>query len=669
MKADSITIRNLFEHRRLFRVPIYQRNYVWVRDRQWEPFWNDVSRQANEIESDRKHRFSHYMGAVVLENQNVTSRDTSSVLVIDGQQRLTTIQLFLAAVRHYAIENEITNIVHQVEGYIFNEGIGRMKNPDEERHKVLPTRADRDIYRDIMALERRELKEKYSRYFNKKQDKILKHKSVPGLLGAYAYFFDKIKEAVENDILDEDPTQDESLVEQKNRPHAANTFARDNSQEVIANRLNVLCESLLSEFRVVEIALDKEEDDAQVIFETLNERGQPLLAADLIRNFIFYRMNRTNIRAEDLFDKYWHGFEEEFWKQKEKQGRYNKERIEFFLGNFISAKTGDEVTQSKLFGAYKVFAKNQQESECGEYDIVQGELKDLVEYGSLYRRLVERQPGDTLGYFAKRLHPWDVTTINPLVMRLWSVSEMDEEEKNECLPILLTLLVRRAICGLNTKHYNKLFLSALRSLEDKGFSYDNLVRFFLSKQSSDNMRIPTDEEFEQAFIVEPIYGNRLTAARIRAILQEIEYFKRKEYKHQEIRNLNENLSVEHIMPVKWQDHWPLPDGESAPTESELQLASLKTEESDTRIGKIVRRNRSLNTLGNLTLLTQSLNSTVRNGPYNDKRKELRNHSVLLLNREVTSHDSWDENKIERRSKELFNTALEIWPFPRVSSAS
>ncbi len=134
------------------------------------------------------------------------------------------------------------------------------------------------------------------------------------------------------------------------------------------------------------------------------------------------------------------------------------------------------------------------------------------------------------------------------------------------------------------------------------------------------------------------------------------------YNFDETNQLNANLTVEHVLPVHWEKHRPLPDG-SSPTSEEIWQASIAIEENNTRIGQIVRRNRLRHTFGNLTLLTRPLNSSVSNGPYNRKRTALEEHSLLVLNREITKQTSWGEEQIEERGKGLFGVAKILWPYP------
>ena len=662
MKAGPVTVRQLLENRQRFCIPIYQRHYVWARDKQWEPFWNDIRTKAIERLNGRDRRFSHFMGAVVLEARvAASSRQVTSYQVVDGQQRLTTFQLYLAAARDYARQAGFEEIVGLIEGYLLNEKQHLMEEPDIEKFKVWPTKYDRELFQDIMMAGRPDLRKKYWQHFYKGRDKIYEYKTVPKLLGAYGYFFDRIKHAVESDDLEDDFAE---TIETKEEEITGEDSSSEKADRMIKERrLDALYEALTEEFKIVEIRLE-EGDDAQVIFETLNERGEPLLAADLVRNNIFHRADARKERAEKLFDKYWKDFEDPFWSIMEKQGRYKKVRIEFFLVNFIAGKVAGEVTLSKLFSEYKAFVKLQASKPHGGYPSVEAELQDLVAFGNIYRRLLERDDSDPLGHFAKLLHPWDVTTVYPLVLRLWVEDELDEDEKKACLSILLTFIVRRAVCGLTTKNYNKFFLYVLRHLEAKGFSCDSLVTF-LTGQSSESARLPMDKEFENSWTSVPMYGRRLTPSRVRAVLEAIE--RKKRQKFHETDQLNTQLSVEHILPSNWVDHWPLPDG-GRPTSDETREAYFTTEENDTRVGQIVRRKRLLDTFGNLTVLTKPLNSSVSNGPFSVKREALNDHSLLVMNREIAREENWCEDQIDVRGRKLFEVARDLWPYPQTSTS-
>lgn len=588
------------------------------------------------------------MGALVLESRaTVSTRRVTSYQVVDGQQRLTTFQLFLAAAHHYAIGSGFKEISERIAGFLFNDRPHLMENPEMEILKVWPTAHDRELFRDILQFSREELREKYRQHFYVSQDRIYPYRTVPNLLGAYGFFYERIRLAVETDELEDDFAE---VEDNREVPPPADRV-------VMELRLDSIWEALIEEFKAVEIILE-EGDDAQVIFETLNDRSEPLLAADLVRNNIFYRADDRNENAEKLFSEYWTPFEDPFWSKLEKQGRYRKPRIELFLANFIAGRIAGEVTLSKLFSEYKAFLKQLDESPSDGYSLVEEELEDLARYGAIYRTLLERSNNNVLGRFSRQLQVWDVTTVFPLVLRLWTRNNLDKADKESCLAILLSFIVRRAICSLTTKNYNKVFLSVVRHLDQVGWSYSECVRYFTS-QRSDTARFPTDEEFHHSWISLPVYKN-VQSPRIRFVLESLEQVKRQRF--HETDRLSKDLTVEHVLPRNWKEHWPLSDGVK-PTRSDFLQALFAPEDNNTVVGRVVRRERMKDTFGNLTLLTQPLNSSVSNEAFEIKRDALAKHSLLVLNREITQRKEWSERQIEERGAELFLLARRIWPYP------
>ncbi len=200
MKAGPVVIGQLLQHRARYKVPIYQRTYVWTKDRQWEPFWSDVRTKATERLAGRERRFSHYMGAVVLESRGgYSARHVPASQIVDGQQRLTTFQLFLAAARDYAFAIGHDSARQNLDRYLLNEDRHLMEDPDIEEYKVWPTEQNRDVFRAIIKLGREELRKKYGQHFFARRDEIHNYATTPRLLAAYGYFYDRIREAVEKD--------------------------------------------------------------------------------------------------------------------------------------------------------------------------------------------------------------------------------------------------------------------------------------------------------------------------------------------------------------------------------------------------------------------------------------------------------------------------------------
>ena len=222
--------------------------------------------------------------------------------------------------------------------------------------------------------------------------------------------------------------------------------------------------------------------------------------------------------------------------------------------------------------------------------------------------------------------------------------------------MLLTFIVRRAVCGLSPKNYNNFFLSMIASLDNSGWSFTDFCAF-LRKQTAESSRFPRDEAFAQALATKPLYQT-LGPARCRALLSNLELHKRG--KKQEISELPDDLTVEHILPVTWQTHWPMENG-FAPSAEDLQRAIYSVTEDDTPVGMIVRRNRLKHSLGNLTLVTQSFNSGVSNLNFMVKRREFEEHALLMLNKDFVKTNDWNETTIEARGRSMSQLALQIWP--------
>lgn len=638
-----------------FCVPIYQRHYVWKRQKQWEPFWEDVRTKAIERISGRDRRFYHFMGALVLESKGgFSAGKVPSFQVVDGQQRLTTFILFLCAARDYALKVGLPATAERIKDYIINDKEHLMTEPEVEKYKVWPTQYDRELFIDLVTGDRSLLRKKYRVHFYKTRDQVHTYSTVPALLSGYGFFYDRIKNAVETDDLDDElsPVSIPEEPEDEETP----TPQIDAQGEA---KLDAIWKALVEEFKVVAITLE-DGDDAQIIFETLNERGEPLLAADLVRNNIFYRAEANDEHAEKLFATHWKDFEDSFWEVKEKQGRYQKPRIEFFLSNFISGQIAGDVNLSKLFSEYKAFLAPRKNSSTPRFPDVETELKTLASYGATYRELLERSSGSILADFSKRLAPWDVTTAYPLVLRLWK-SDMDDAAKQSCLNLILTYIVRRAVCGLDAKYYNKFFLATVAYLEKNTWTQQSFEQFFTSQQSK-TARMPRDEEFGRAWLNRAIYP-ALQARKVRAVLTEIEIAKRN--KMHETTGISGNLTVEHVLPQAWLAHWPLPDG-STPTSEQYLMGQFTPPGEDSLEGQIAKRNQLKESFGNLTLLTQPLNSTVSNGPFSGKKDALKEHSLLVLNSEIARQDTWDETKILERGAQLFDLAKTIWPIPSIA---
>jgi hypothetical protein len=150
MQATPTTITALFEQQQRYVVPIFQRHYVWTREEQWEPLWEDI---AEKLSDRRKGRLMapHFLGAVILDSaRKASTREVHRFVVIDGQQRLMTFQLLLTALRDSALERSFAPVAHATERCLLNLDIEIMEKPDEEKYKLWPTQVNREVFCKIV---------------------------------------------------------------------------------------------------------------------------------------------------------------------------------------------------------------------------------------------------------------------------------------------------------------------------------------------------------------------------------------------------------------------------------------------------------------------------------------------------------------------------------------
>jgi len=392
------------------------------------------------------------------------------------------------------------------------------------------------------------------------------------------------------------------------------------------------------------------EDDAQVIFETLNARGTPLLPSDLVKNFLFHRAQEEKSDVQFLYESYWEPFEkeDEFWRGEMRQGRIKRPRIDLFLQHYLTLMKKDEVTASALFAEFqKLVDKHSNQNP-------EWHLRSFREHADHFYNFFTMSREHREGEFFHRLRIMDTTTVFPFLLGLYRDLENFSDASREKVGILEDLesyLVRRMICRLTAKDYNRLFLDLLAELRKKGQFTRQSLRDFLMRQTAESRLWPTDEKFRQAWLYSPLY-NTITRPRLRMLLKALD--EALSSSKTENYSLRDDLTVEHILPQYWEEHWPL-----------SALGEKETPEE--RIERIRRRNTLIHTIGNLTFLTKALNPAISNGPFERKKSEILKYSALNLNRFLTEIKTWDEERILKRGEEFFELACRIWPHPESES--
>jgi hypothetical protein len=609
MEVFKKTVSAVFGGERRYVIPLFQRPYVWTRESQWEPLWEDISERADlEVEHPEQEAPPHFLGAIVIQQRPVWGDALLAHDVIDGQQRITTFQILLHAFRDIAAAGADKQVAASLNSWTRNPTA--MADPDVEQFKLWPTNRDVEQFQFIVtAGSRVRIEEVHPAVYKRK-----KLQPRPRFVEAYLFFHEKIEQWISEEGPDKTSERTKAL------------------RRVFDKRM-----------QFVSIELEKQEDP-QAIFETLNARGVPLLASDLLRNYIFQRAGGS-AEAERLHKLYWARFEiaddqalqegARFWEVEERQGRLNRARLDLFVQHYLAMKRGAEILSGRLFPTYKEWIERQ-----AKFASVEDELKDFTTFSEHFFGLLRPSEATTAGRFAERLRVLDTSTVYPLVLGLLGNPKLPAKEREGIFTDIESFLVRRLVCGRPNKNYNRLFLQLLRAFEAAEPTRATF-HALLAEGLGENLDWPGDEAFQKAWTTIDAY-RELKPARVEMILRRID--DEMKTAATEPSTLVGTLTVEHVMPQSWKDHWPLPTNVDAET-------------------ALDRREEVIHDFGNLTLLTGTLNSGVSNGPSAQKLPKIEAQTWLRLNAYFKGRTTWTEADIDARGVALFDFARKAWPGP------
>lgn len=603
LKADTLTLTHLFNKPVCYLVPLFQRPYVWNKAKHWEPLWDDVRHIAERLLVERSSSTpeerdqglaeqrtpAHFLGAVVMEQIPTGSGMIDRRHIIDGQQRLTTLQVFLDAAHDVA--EETGDPTARLFSKLTENDSDLVQQPSDH-YKVWPTNFDAKAFQATMA---KGAEDAPSEDVTKSQ-----------LWQAHDYFCVAMKQWL---------TSDETVT------------AHD--------RLDALRTVMWQLIRVVVIDLEPA-DNAQIIFETLNARGTPLLASDLIKNAIFQHAAELHLDISKLYAEHWQPLDTDWWREEIAQGRLSRPRLDIFFFHWLTMRRGTEFGVHELFPAFKRFA-----AENGGPDVI---LEDIAHYTHAYRAFEHYAVGSEEEIFFYRMRATEITTSTPLLLYAFGSrdSKIDADQRLRLIRAIESWLIRRMICRLTTKNYNVVFLSLLQRVKANRGTCGDIAVDFLRRLQGESQLWPTDGEVAEALRILPLY-KVLGRGRLRVVLEAIEDSLRPDDVEQ--KQGPRNLTIEHVLPQSWESYWPL-----APEKADLEGRT--------------RRNTLLHSLGNLTLVTKKLNPKLSNAPWNEKRLTLHDHTVLFLNKDIVNHyQSWDEDAISLRGEELASKVIAIWLGP------
>lgn len=606
METQVRTPNAIFGQPQRLLVPLFQRPYVWNEEQQWEPLWKDLERVASRLLSNPQGKHSpHFLGAVVLQQIHSALGDLPARVIIDGQQRLTTLQILLDALDGELRRAGATVQADRLE-YLIENDKRFWKNP-EDRFKVWPTNRDRPAFNEVMGtpspVDHTTLKNADAR-----------------LVKAHAYFSQQGRSWLAC----------EDASEREFRADAIERSARELLQIV-----------------VIDLAPD---ENAQEIFETLNARGAQLTAADLIKNFIFQKLLDSGADVGKTYERYWKDFETAFWEAEVSAGRLRHQRSSLFINHWLISRTGEEVPAREVFSRFKWYTEHDAKASIEEL------LKELYSASQVYRSTTEASEStsgelDGVGLFSYRLRSMEIDVMKSVILALLAdpTREIAASVVESTLAAIESWLVRRMLVRASTKSYGQAAAEIVGIIRQSDATrVDQSVRAFLLSQKSEHRYWPDDEEVTRELARIPIY-RRLSRARLRMVLEAIEDHHRGYHPTRKqfagMRVARSGFHIEHLMPQSWEAKWP------------LQLAVSKEERSN-----------RIHLLGNLTLLTSRLNASVSNGPWNGesgKHAAIQKHDILLLNRDLDKFSAldWTDEAILLRTQQMTNAILEIWTVP------
>jgi hypothetical protein len=615
MEAGATTLKKLFKDGQTYVIPVFQRPYVWSQDEQWEPLWADVEalcRRALEVSRTGRNAppiGTHYLGAVVTKSLAAVPGGGVRYSVIDGQQRIATLQLFM-----HAAATELRDLGRPAEYERLAASVADGSKFDSlDALKLYPSRIDRAGFEAAMT-----------------------SNPAPGIesqvVRAHEYFRAQARSWL---LADDDPDTD--------------------VHEGLDDRAIVLADSLLDRLVLVAIALDHTDDD-QLIFETLNDRGTPLLAADLVKNQVFQWGEELGANTERWANSLWLEFDDAWWRDEIKQGRLFRSRIDIFLQYWLTMRTRQEVQSDQVFREFRVHAAASFEAIGTAQDFLHALLRDA----DTFRRLAEMDKASAVGRFYHRvIESLELAATTPLLLWLLSSNHHVPEDQVEIgLGAVESWVVRRTMLKMTMKNVNLVMVAMLAALD--GVPVEEAgggIRDFLAGQVADSRLWPDDESVIGALPWVSLYGN-VRQSRIRVVLEGIEHSLRTSM-HDPV-SIPSGLDVEHIMPRSWAQFWN--------TDPPLDPVAA------------AHRDRRVNYLGNLTLLNRRLNASLSNRPWRDdevvdavsrqgdhsglgKKSLLAKYSGLIITREVLEQhpDHWTDDAIIERGERLARQLCVVWP--------
>ena len=519
MDAKIMGLNDLFDFEVSYRIPEFQRPYAWGEE-QWQSLWDDVRKVADRKlhAPESEDLLPHFLGAIVVQPRDGDTQfsEVRPVLVVDGQQRLTTLQLLIKAVlMEFTTSLISTSDFQNLRDYMFNDETrtgGDYLNVTKVRQSNGLDQAD---FQDII------------------RDRLDDHRFPRSIVDAYRHFRKWVSE-----WLNSEP-------------------------DSVLLRSQALHQVLTDYLKVATIDLDSGEKP-HFIFEILNSRGERLKEADYIKNTVMYEADVIDDgeRAHVL----WGMFEDDWWRKEESRGRDLQMQLDRFLNYWCTMRVGEYVPIRRTASVFRSYVEHQKERQGTGIDAI---TEDVKRAGVIYKNIEEnRQPG--IEDFLKRVKSLEISVIMPPLLWLYT-QDIEGQVRLRAVNALESYLVRRALCNLGSQGLNRLFIELINHLDDDRTVHpDDAIIDFLKNQSTDNRIWPDDRRVSDYLTLNAMPGN---AARRKMIFEAIESYVRPDFA--EPLGSTSKLTVEHLMPQGWNiGDWPLPTDVANKQEAEADRAGF-----------------------------------------------------------------------------------------------
>ena len=526
MEPRKHTLAELFEGHLVYVVPSYQRLYVWNREEQWAPLWSDVEDITNVLVKEAATKDSetvdpdsveaHFLGAVVLKMSGNTPDLARQLRVIDGQQRLTTLQLLVAAA---VTEFENVGLTHQA---------------NRLRQLTVNSSGSNSSGIDSFKIshQRHQRGHDYER-FKVVMGAALNSLTTDNINGPMAECYRFFQETIRDWL---------------SRQHAHINVA-----------VTALATTLIVKLNLVGIYLDPHEKE-HIIFETLNARGEPLTEWDKIKNYLLYKADEEpSLDQESFFETYLDRFDDPWWREAVGRGA-QRPRTDIFADYWLESRKKTPVAVRRVYREFERHIDNEEQR-------LEPTMQALIQDARYFERFEKADPGNRSreAQFHNRRLELGLGAIWPLLLQLQRL-DAEQAERDRWFASLESYFVRRKIVGYQARSYDQVALELLNVLpttDDREIRIADVIREHLLQSSEAASLWPSDREVKQAVLSRhlPQYAQRLVLSAIEQRLIS---------DRAGMADLVSNVQIEHIMPRGWQpESWPLPDS----VESTLTVAN------------------------------------------------------------------------------------------------